>query len=107
MTNRYRGLGGRPHPSARGLVSSIRQDQPRGALLWAVAYGLKLKAERHPAKSVDTELRRNKWVGLTGPRAAVLLAHTRIGLQTYLALAKLLRSSRPPRARCLSCRGCA
>jgi hypothetical protein len=33
---------------------------------WAVAYALKLKAERHPAfeKSVDTELRRNKWIGL-------------------------------------------
>ena len=57
---------------------------------------------------------RNLWIlscgaisgfGLTGLRAAVLLAYTRIGQQTYLALAKLLRSSRPPRASCFSCRG--
>ena len=39
---------------------------------------------------------------MEGPRAAVLLAPTRIGLQTYLALAKLLRSTRPPRAPCFS-----
>jgi len=57
---------------------------------------------------------RNLWIlscgaisgfGLTGPRAAVLLAPTRIGQQTYLALAKLLRSSRPPGEPCFSCRG--
>jgi len=62
---------------------------------------------------VEPPCLRNLWIlscgaisgfGLTGPRAAVLLAPTRIGQQTYLALAKLLRSSRPPGEPCF-CRG--